>query len=74
MNNPDHILSLETNFWVRILKFFDAEPGFGMKKNRIWDGKIRISDPGSATLVVRTLRFYRIRNKAPRAGKATRIS
>jgi hypothetical protein len=29
MNNPDHIfLSLETIFWVKILKFFDADPGW----------------------------------------------
>jgi hypothetical protein len=28
MNNPDHIFeSLETIFWVKILKFFDADPG-----------------------------------------------
>jgi hypothetical protein len=27
MNNPDHISqSLETIFWVKILKFFDADP------------------------------------------------
>jgi hypothetical protein len=43
---PDHISdseSLETIFWVKILKFFDAEanpdPGSGMEK-------IRIQDPG----------------------------
>ncbi len=29
MNNPDHISeSLETFFWVKILKFFDADPGW----------------------------------------------
>jgi hypothetical protein len=28
MNNPDHISEgLETSFWVKILKFFDADPG-----------------------------------------------
>jgi hypothetical protein len=28
MNNPDHISeSLETIFWVKILQFFDADPG-----------------------------------------------
>jgi hypothetical protein len=28
VNNPDHISeSLETIFWVKILKFFDADPG-----------------------------------------------
>jgi hypothetical protein len=29
MNNPDHISqSLETIFWVKILKFFYADPGW----------------------------------------------
>ena len=29
MNNPDDIFeSLETIFWVKILKFFDADPGW----------------------------------------------
>jgi hypothetical protein len=41
INNPDHISeSIETNFWVKILKFFDTDPGSG-----IWDGKH--SDQGS---------------------------
>jgi hypothetical protein len=47
MNNPDHISeSLETNFWVKILKLFDADPG-----SRIWSGmeKIWIRDPGWKT-------------------------
>jgi hypothetical protein len=40
MKNPDDISeSLETIFWVKILKFFDANPGSRM-------GKIRIRDPG----------------------------
>jgi hypothetical protein len=31
MNNPDHISeSLETIFLVKILKFFDADPGSGI--------------------------------------------
>ncbi len=35
MNNPDHISgSLETIIWIKILKFFDADPGSGMEK--IW--------------------------------------
>jgi hypothetical protein len=51
MNNPDHISwSLENIFWVKILKFFDADPGWkqfgsGMEKSRIRD-----KHPGSATL------------------------
>jgi hypothetical protein len=46
MNNPDHISeSLETIFWIKILKFFDADTGFlGMEKILIRDGKIRIRD------------------------------
>jgi hypothetical protein len=33
MNNPDHISeSLETVFLVKILKFFDADPGLGIEK------------------------------------------
>jgi hypothetical protein len=40
MNNPDHISeSLETIFWVKILKFFNEDPGSGMEK-------IQIRDPG----------------------------
>ncbi len=42
MNNADHISeSLETIFWVNLLKFFDAYPGSGIR-----DGKIWIRDPG----------------------------
>jgi hypothetical protein len=46
-NNPDNICeSLETIFGggVKILKFFVADPGSGMEKIRIWNGKN--SDPG----------------------------
>ena len=39
MNNQDHIFR-ELNFWVKILKFFDADPGSGMEKIRIQDGKM----------------------------------
>jgi hypothetical protein len=51
MNNPDHISeSLEIIFWVKILKFFDGDPGWkkfgssGIEKICIRDGKN--SDPG----------------------------
>jgi hypothetical protein len=55
MNIPDHISeSIETNFWIKILQFFDAyadpgtgnicDPGSGMEIIRIWD-----KHPGSAT-------------------------
>ncbi len=38
-NNPDHISeSLETIFlWVKILKFFDADPGFGIQDRKNLD-------------------------------------
>ncbi len=60
MNIPDHISeSLETIFWIKILKLFDADPGSGnlfdldpgseMEKIRIWDKNpgyaIKIPDP-----------------------------
>ncbi len=53
MNNPDHIfLSLETIFFaffrVKILKFFDEDPGSGIETVRIRDGKK--SDPGSGII------------------------
>jgi hypothetical protein len=58
MSNPYHISkSLETVVWVKILKFFDADPGSGMGKIRIRDpgwkkfgSRIRDKHPGSATL------------------------
>jgi hypothetical protein len=51
MNNPDLISkSLETIFWLKILKFFDADPGW----KKLGSG-IRDKHPGSATLVTTTL-------------------
>jgi hypothetical protein len=53
MNNPDHISeSLETIFWVKILKFFDADPEAGIR-----DGKK--SDPESG------MERTRIRDRHP---------
>jgi hypothetical protein len=52
MNNTDHIFySLETIFWVKILKFFDADPGWRQFGSGIQDPGSRIrdgkkSDPG----------------------------
>jgi hypothetical protein len=38
MKTPDHISEcLETIFWIKILKFFEADPGSGMEKIRIRD-------------------------------------
>ncbi len=64
MNNPVP-RAFKTFFWVKILKFFDSDPGSGMEKIRIRD-----KHPGSATLVVRVifLRCWiriRIRNLDP---------
>jgi hypothetical protein len=39
MNNNHISENLETIFWVKILQFFDADPGSGM-------GKILVRDPG----------------------------
>jgi hypothetical protein len=40
MNNQDHISeNLKTLFWVKILKFFNADPGSGVEKIRIRNGK-----------------------------------
>jgi hypothetical protein len=56
MNNPNHISeSLETIFWVKILQFFDADPGSGMEKNsdpgwKTFGSGIRDKHPGSAAL------------------------
>jgi hypothetical protein len=48
MSNPDHISgSLKNNFLVKILKFFNADPGSGRKKIRLRD-----KHPGSATLLL----------------------
>ena len=48
MNKPDHISeSLETVFWVKILKFFDADPGWKKFGSGIRDGKDRFRDPDS---------------------------
>jgi hypothetical protein len=48
INIPDHIAeSLETNFWVKILQFFDRDPGSGnlfYPGSGIGDGK-NILDP-----------------------------
>ncbi len=66
MNILDHISeSLETIFWIKILKFFDADadpgsdnlfdPGSGMEKIRIWYPD---EQPGSATLEVRLVLAY----------------
>ncbi len=72
MNNPDHIFFFELRnhffFWffgVKILKFFDADPGSGMETVRIRDpgwkkvgSGIRYKHPGSATLMKRTQIFF----------------
>ncbi len=61
MNNPDHISeSLETNFLgSKILKFFDADPGYGMEKTSYPGSgmeKIRsgVADPGCLSRIRNT--------------------
>jgi hypothetical protein len=59
MNNAAHISeSIETIFWVKILKFFDADSGSGMEKfgtgNRDlgwkkFGSEIRVKHPGFAS-------------------------
>jgi hypothetical protein len=57
LNNPDHISeSLETIFWVKILNFFDADPGW--KK---FGYGIRDKHPGFATLVL--IDSYEVKSK-----------
>jgi hypothetical protein len=65
--------SLETIFWVKILKFFGADPdpgsgnlfdsGSGMEKIRIQDGKprsgINISDPQQWSVVSNLISSFR---------------
>jgi hypothetical protein len=60
MNNADHIPeSLETIFWFKILKFFDADKGSWMEK--IWIGSgINIPDP-QHWFFSHLLRYYQCR-------------
>jgi hypothetical protein len=53
MNIPDHISeSLEIIFWVKILKFFDADPGSGIFLTLDpGPGIEKNLDPGSTTMV-----------------------
>jgi hypothetical protein len=65
MNIPDHISeSLETIFWVKILKFFDVEPDPGSRIRNLFEpgsvmekfvSGIRDKGPGPATLLKSTL-------------------
>jgi hypothetical protein len=55
MNIPDHISeSLETIFGLKILKFFDADPGFGI---------FLTLDPGSGMVKIRIRNSERIINR-----------
>jgi hypothetical protein len=52
MNNPDLISkSLETISWVKILQFYDADPGWKKFGSGIWD-----KHPRSAALIFTTVR------------------
>jgi hypothetical protein len=53
MNNPGHVSeSLETIFWAKILKFFDADQGSGSRMKKFESGN-QNKHPGSATLLKR---------------------
>jgi hypothetical protein len=68
MNNPDYISeSLETIFWDKILKFFDADtgcknsdPGSGMEKIRIRDKHRRYATLLACVLNYGSSVFFRI--------------
>jgi hypothetical protein len=53
-HRPYSTENTETIFWVKILKFFDADPGWKNSDPGSGMGKIRIRDkhPGSRTLLV----------------------
>jgi hypothetical protein len=60
MNNPDHISESLTNFFgVKILIFFDVDPGFGIR-----DGKN--SDSGSGMEKSRTRYLNSIQENSSR--------
>jgi hypothetical protein len=69
MNNQDHNSeSLKNNFWIKILKFFDVDPGSGMEKSdperkKVGSG-LRDKLPGSATLINSTVREYNTISKS----------
>jgi|LakMenEpi03Aug12_release.lakeMendotaPanAssembly.Ray.scaffolds.fasta_scaffold6235465_1 hypothetical protein len=51
MNKQDHIsVSLEAIFCVKMLKFFDADPGSGIYDGKKFGSGIQDKLPGSATL------------------------
>ncbi len=70
MNNPEsYFRELKKNFGVNILKFFDADPGSGMEKIRIRDGKS--SDPGSGINIrVRNTDFFLVVIKRLKGSRA----
>jgi hypothetical protein len=52
-----YIIELRNHFWLKILKFFDADPGSGMEKNGIWDPESwmeKNSDPGLTSRIRNT--------------------
>jgi hypothetical protein len=51
INNLYHITeSLESIFWVKILNFCDAAPGWEKSESRMVKIRIRDNHPGSTTL------------------------
>ncbi len=59
MNNPDHIIkSLESIFWVKILKFFDADPGSWGKNSDPGSGMEKNLNPGSGINIPDTQHWF----------------
>jgi hypothetical protein len=76
MNNPDHIsASLENFFWVKILKFFNADPGSEMENLdpgwKQFGSGTRDEHPGSATLLfgINTNNFRYLRGSSKTRGQ-----
>ncbi len=51
-----YFVELRNLFWVKIRKFFDADPGSGMEKIRIRDGKKSV--PGCLSRIRNTVNYY----------------
>ncbi len=59
ISNPDHISQiLEIIFWVKILKFFDADLGSGIQDPGSGMEKIWIQDQGSGINILDTQHYF----------------
>jgi hypothetical protein len=53
-NPPKKYLKKKKYFWVKILKFFDADSGWKKFGSGILDGTVRIRDPGETSRIRNT--------------------